>query len=425
MAQQTPPPGAKIIDLVNVVGASPSPSPINDDDLDNLLAKLDSSSVTEPAEETPAPKEVTINPPEEISSVPSVGDDLDSLLNDLAAHAEEAVPSPAPPLPETAAPAAQDDDFEDFNPDDLESLLQDINQSTAPAGTETKAAAIQPPPEKESSPAAEPAFDTSELDALLNELGAKTDVQPLAAAQPKEEKMESAAGAGLLDSEDLDSLLAEIAPAAASANMAVPAPAAMDIVLDVLPEPTPAAAEEQKEKAPLPAPAGADMDILLSEPEEEANLEPAVDIAPPEPEDNLGGDDLDALLADLENNAPSERETVEARDTAPAKTVADDDWDLDINPEQSEPERPALPPSPERQAAPPADSRILTVSLTPEIEAVLARLTPHLERDTVREVYQAALTEILNQVVPKLVDQEVSRQIRKEIEAIKRLAGAA
>ncbi|MFH1057892.1 MAG: hypothetical protein V1797_04310, partial [Pseudomonadota bacterium] len=80
MAKATPPPGAEIIDLVDVVGESkrkPAKAKPPADDLDALLAELDGNAAPAPA----APAAGAAPAAEQKSPVQ---DDLDALLAELS-----------------------------------------------------------------------------------------------------------------------------------------------------------------------------------------------------------------------------------------------------------------------------------------------------------------------------------------------------
>ena len=494
MAEQTPPAGAKIIDLVDVI-EEPTPT-INEDELDSLLAELE----TPASASAPAPIEVDIpvaddapaaagsladsdldsllsdlagSPPAApvASAAPAVGasapqsivptssSDLDSLLNDLAGS-----PGPAPaddaPLADNdldsllndladkaqAAPAAPATaaDFEDFNPDDLDALLNDL-ASKPPSEAATEEAPVvtaAPAPEAAATPAPAaqpaanaPAFDSSELDALLNELSSQQPPAPETAspdAPATPSQATPSESTGLLNADDLDSLLAEIAPTSGApatevnAQDAEETSAPVDSDLDFLladldnaaltedaPAPTPAATE-----TPPAAPAGAgnDLDFLLADLEgsEEA---PA---AAGQNDGNLDDGDLDALLAELEND---DLETTAPAPSAPAAGQDDLDAllaDLEESATSLPDAEPARVPAPSAQAAAPHNETTLTI---PEnLLASFKAITPHLDAALVQDIYHKTLETVLQQVVPGLVAQEVTRQVAKEIEAIKKMA---
>jgi hypothetical protein len=480
LAQQTPPPGTKIIDLVNIVNAQPDPS-VADDDLDDLLAELDIPATSPEEAQESANSSVPPAEAENVEAELSIGDNLDSLLNDLAADAEKAEAEPAAMAESEPAQAEAEtsagNDFEDFDHDDLESLIEDLSQKAdapsspgkgpaapakgpaAPAkGLATQAngpaadeladllAADAPdklPPEQEllkietEPPEDQPAFDASELDALLDELGAKSPDQLSPQAGDT--------GSDLLDSEDLDSLLAEIAPNALSAptspkaEPAAPATAEDD---EDWPEPASEPAPSPPDKAEsLASQVEADsdeldkflLDLQAAEVIKEVELAPADPTPPPsEPQDELD-DDLDSLLADLEGGFTEESEKPaplpeKSKTEKPAPIL--DDWDLDLPVSAAEPAGHELipdKPAPAAAAPPPAlpaqGPQTLQVVMNPALEAALLKLTPALTPETAREIYQTVLTEVLGQVIPKLVGQEVARQVNLEIDAIKRLAG--
>ncbi len=260
----TPPPGAKIIDLVDVVEDNLDLN-IDDDSLDALLAELDA-----PAKAPGQPPQAAAVPTLEVSidDEPEEGDmannDLDMLLNQLGG---EAPPPQAPaedagelagddldnllselaeqkPTPQTPASGpAEAASAEEISQDDLDSLLNELATSKG-----------APAPEEPAAPEADAASD---LDDLLNELAAAPPEAPPETAEP-------AGGTGLLDADDIDSLLKEIAP------------------------------------APAPAEDLDDLDSLL------ADLE-ATPTAPPKPMAiTVGaGQELDTLLAELNIDAPT------------------------------------------------------------------------------------------------------------------------
>jgi hypothetical protein len=363
--------------------------------------------------------------------------------------ADGGMTAPEPALPDSKT--SDDSDFEDFNPDVLDSLIEDLSQKvgdtapppSSPAGGPSPGEPVdrpvsdgpdKAPPKKEllkieTEPSDQPAFDANELDALLDELGAKSPDQ----LSPQDKSI----GSEFLNSEDLDSLLAEIAPNAMNA------PAAPDLA------PVAAKKSENNEEWPEPAPAppGSDKTDLLSGQDEAdgddldkflSDLQAAevikeVELAPaellrsaPEPQDELD-DDLDSLLADLEGGLIAESKTGPEK---PAPAI--DDWDLDLPVSEAEPAANELIPDKPAQGtavidshheSPSQDSQILQVVMNPALEAALLKLTPALTPETAREIYQTVLTEVLNQVIPKLAGQEVARQVNLEIDAIKRLAG--
>jgi hypothetical protein len=396
------------------------------DELDALLAKLDSSS-SSPANARTKPQadqgnveidlggnaeptndldgllsELSAQTEAEPQSAPGndefEGEDLDGLLEELAGSAEKEA---QPPAPAASAPTAKGE--KSAAPDnDLDSLLAEI------AIPEKAPAAFAPPnpspapnavPEKAPAPTSPPSAQEQEdsnledLDALLADLESSTAQPP--SAQPQAAQPQAAAN----DLDDLNALLADMeAPPAVA-----PQKNDLNSILDGLEAGANAliAAEGQAKPAPPQAP-------------DESRSEEFV----------LPASDLDAILSGLQQttNSPiaspppasSKIESVlgEFLDTIDEGIPEDDNLEALLK----NIDKPKPPPT--LKAPAPLKSRENALS-------TIAAMAPNLDPAVVRKIYAATLEQVLKDILPGMVAREVALRIEKEIEVIKTLAAGA
>ncbi|WP_342341981.1 type VI secretion system contractile sheath domain-containing protein [Cribrihabitans marinus] len=295
------------------------------DDLDALLGDL-GTEAPEPKPDTAAEEALASLP--EAAPEEETGDDLDALLGDLGAETPEPEPDTAAEealasLPE-AAPKEE-------TTDDLDALLGDLGTETPEPEPDTAAEEALA-----SLPEAAPEEETGEdLDALLGDLGAEApEPEPDTAAEEALASLPEAAPEEETG-DDLDALLDDLGTEAAAPEPDTAAEEALASLPEAVPEETgddldallddlgaePAVGEEAGGLDSLLDDMGADgegdLDGLLddlgaTETAEEAAGEVPETEEVPEPD----GDDLDALLSDLdEEDAPEEPVAEEAPET--------------------------------------------------------------------------------------------------------------